>query len=123
MGDFNDTPNDESISKVLDAKAADNPKVGNEMVNLSAKWMTQPIQTIKSQQSWETFDQIIVSDSFFTAGNCCQISAAEIFKPDFLLEPDRSFGGFSPKRTYVGFKYREGFSDHLPVLLRIQFSR
>jgi len=45
---------------------------------------------------------------------------AEIFKAGFLLEPDIKFGGLKPKRTYVGFKYQEGFSDHLPVLLQVE---
>ena len=122
MGDFNDTPRDESLAKVLGAKASDMPEVGGEMINLSVKWMTLPVQTIKSQQTWETFDQLIISDSFMKDESCLRITGAEIFKPDFLLEPDAKFGGVKPKRTYIGFKYQEGFSDHLAVLLRMQIA-
>jgi hypothetical protein len=120
MGDFNDTPDDESIAVVLGAKEADNPIVKGELINLSQGWHSNPVKTIKSQYSWEVFDQWIVSDNFVESTGCIKFPHAEIFNPGFLLEPDVKFGGVKPKRTYVGFKYREGFSDHLPILLRIQ---
>lgn len=37
----------------------------------------------------------------------------------FLLEADNQFGGNKPWRTYYGSQYRGGFSDHLPLLLRL----
>ncbi len=120
MGDFNDTPEDESLTKVLGAQEVDDPDVFGELINLSTKWKGWPVQTIKSRQIWETFDQVIVSDSFFKRSDCLEIIEADIFRPDFLLEPDRSFGGVKPRRSYVGYKYQEGFSDHLPVLLRMK---
>lgn len=121
MGDFNDNPKDESLSRVLDAKTADNPNLSGELINLSFPWMTGKIQTIKNQYSWDVFDQIIVSDELLTSTSCVQILNAEIYHPDFLLEPDTKFGGVKLRRTYVGYKYQEGFSDHLPVLLRFQY--
>ena len=33
----------------------------------------------------------------------------------FLLTKDEKYGGMQPFRTYVGMKYQEGYSDHLPV--------
>jgi hypothetical protein len=120
MGDFNDTPTDDSLSKTLGAKQSDNPSSKGELINLSARWISDEIQTIKSKFSWEVFDQFIVSDYFFTKNRCFEFQKSEIFKADFLLESDMKFGGVKPKRTYVGFKYQEGFSDHLPVLLRIE---
>ena len=120
MGDFNDTPDDESLSSVLGAKEADNPAIKGELINLSQGWHSNPVKTIKSQYSWEVFDQWIVSDNFVEGTGCIKFLNAEIFNAGFLLEPDVKFGGVKPKRTYVGFKYMEGFSDHLPILLRIQ---
>jgi len=122
MGDFNDGPKDESLAGVLNAKEADNPEIKGEMINLSSEWISNPVQTIKSQYNWEVFDQLIVSDYFLGKSGCFKFLNAEIFKADFLLEPDEKFGGVKPKRTYIGFKYQDGFSDHLPVLLRIQLS-
>lgn len=120
MGDFNDTPADESLVKIIEAKELDSPELYGEMINLSAGWVSNDIQTIKSRYTWEVFDQFIVSDYFLRKNNCFEFRTAEIFKTGFLLEPDLVFGGVKPKRTYSGYKYQEGFSDHLPVLLRVQ---
>ncbi len=119
-GDFNDSPSDESLARVLIAKENCIPDSLDEMISLSFGWKADAIQTIKNQYSWEVFDQWIVSGSFLKKSNCCQFLNAEIFKADFLLEADSKFGGVKPKRTYNGFKYQEGFSDHLPVLLRVR---
>jgi hypothetical protein len=120
MGDFNDGPADESIFRFLDAKRVDNPSISGELVNLSAQWVNNPVQTIKSQFTWEVFDQLIVSDYFLDKNDCFDLPKAEILKAEFLLEPDVKFGGVKPRRNYIGFKYQEGFSDHLPVVLRVR---
>jgi hypothetical protein len=120
MGDFNDAPNDESLEKVFGAKADDNPNFSGEMINLSTSWLTKPVKTLKSQYNWEVFDQWIVSDYFLGDKGCFEFLNAEIFDADFLLESDTKFGGLKPKRTYNGYKYQDGFSDHLPVLLWIK---
>jgi len=117
-GDFNDTPRDESIKELV--KSRDTERC--EMINLSDDWMSQEIQTIKNQYIWEVFDQWIVSGCFLKSNNCYHFLKAEILRSPFLLEPDTKFGGVKPKRTYNGFKYQDGFSDHLPVLLRIQLN-
>ena len=120
MGDFNDSPADESIVRFLGAKKVDNPSMAGELVNLSAEWVNDPVQTIKGQYTWEVFDQLLVSDYFLEKNDCYESPKAEILKAEFLLEPDVKFGGVKPRRTYVGFKYQEGFSDHLPVVLRVR---
>lgn len=121
MGDFNDTPEDESLTGILKAAKSDNPDVKGELINLSFGWMTKPVQTLKNMYSWQVFDQLIVSDYFLDDKNFMKSMKAEIFDAPFLLEPDKKYGGAKPKRTYVGFKYQDGFSDHLPVLLKFQF--
>ncbi len=37
----------------------------------------------------------------------------------FLLEEDTKYGDVKPFRTYYGFQYNGGFSDHLPVMLKL----
>jgi len=122
MGDFNDTPEDESLFKVLNAVKADDPNVQGEMINLSFKWMNSQVQTLKNMYSWQVFDQWIVSDYFMKNNSCIKLLKADIFDAAFLLEPDKKYGGVKPKRTYVGFKYQDGFSDHLPILLKFQLA-
>ena len=120
-GDFNDNPDDVSLSEVLKAGKTDNPSISDEMINLSYDWLSKPVKTLKNQYNWEVFDQWIVSKSFLESNNCFKFVNAEIFDADFLLETDTKFGGVKPRRTYVGYKYQEGFSDHLPILLQVQF--
>jgi len=120
MGDFNDTPEDESLSVVLKALKVDNPTINGEMINLSYRWMNSQVQTLKNMYSWQVFDQWIVSDYFMKNNGCLKQLNAEIFDAPFLLEPDKKYGGVKPKRTYVGFNYQDGFSDHLPILLKFQ---
>lgn len=122
MGDYNDTPDDESLKGVLKAEKINHPEIKGEMVNLSAGWITLPVQTIKSQYNWQVFDQWIVSDYLLENSIGLNLISAEIFNAPFLLETDTKYGGVKPKRTYVGFKYQEGFSDHLPILLRCRMS-
>ena len=42
---------------------------------------------------------------------------AQIYNPEFLLEDDFKHLGKKPFRTYVGFKYNNGYSDHLPIYI------
>ena len=121
VGDFNDSPKDDSIEKILDAKKTNHPEEDGELINLSFPWTSKSVKTIKHQFTWEVFDQWIVSDYFLEENVCFDFSSADIFDADFLLQPDTKFGGVKPKRTYSGFKYMGGFSDHLPIVLRIKF--
>ena len=46
-------------------------------------------------------------------------SSLIIVDHNFLMEADKTYGGMKPWRTYVGDYYKGGFSDHLPLLLRL----
>lgn len=37
----------------------------------------------------------------------------------FLLEPDTKYGGVKPRRYYNGMRFNDGFSDHLPLVMRL----
>lgn len=122
MGDFNDSPEDVSLKQILKARKTNDPGMPGEMVNLSFNWMVLPVQTLKNMYSWQVFDQWIVSDYLLENTVGMQFAGAEIFTASFLLEPDKKYGGVKPKRTYVGFKYQEGFSDHLPIVLKCRMN-
>jgi len=51
------------------------------------------------------------------------INDVHILNSDFLLEPDEAYFGFKPKRTFSGYSYIGGFSDHLPTYLIINFKQ
>jgi hypothetical protein len=73
--------------------------------------------TNKHEGDWGALDQMIVSGNLLHQHGhiFTKQSDAHIFNAGFLLENDKTFLGQQPFRTYVGFKYQEGFSDHLPV--------
>ncbi len=122
LGDFNDQPSDESIVQFLMAKRAEN-KIENEaLYNLSYNWSSDNRGTLKYQSQWSVFDQIIVTGNLLNAGAgyTTKSENATIIKHPFLFEKDEKFGGKKPKRTYYGYQYQGGFSDHLPVLLRLE---
>lgn len=121
-GDFNDGPNDESmlvLNKILDNEAAGpSPK----LVNLSTRTSFLGQEgTIKHQGTWSVFDQVIVSEPLFNGLNGCKLlsETMEVCREEFLFEPDLNYTGKKPYRTYSGPGWRNGFSDHLPVGIRI----
>ncbi|MBN2173576.1 MAG: endonuclease [Bacteroidales bacterium] len=124
MGDFNDDPTDESISQYLMTFADTLGMRTDALYNLMALNKSDNFEgTLKYQQDWNTFDQFIVSGSLMY-GSSLLISnkKASIFHPGYLLEPDDKFLGSKPFRTYSGFKYNGGFSDHLPVYLDLIYN-
>ena len=93
MGDFNDEPKDSSLQLL------------NGFSNQSEKFKG----TLKYRGRWQTFDQFICSPNF----NYLSYP----FRKSFLLEEDKTYGGYKPFRTYYGPIYHNGFSDHLPIVL------
>lgn len=61
---------------------------------------------------WEQIDHVLVSPSLLPC-----IAESSVFDAPFLLEPDELYGGVKPFRTYNGFRYQHGFSDHLPLVV------
>lgn len=119
MGDFNDEPTDASLQEGLAAcllPAADSCS----LVNLSSGFMQGGrTGTHKYQGNWAVLDQFIVSRGLMQARSGLGLDASNvhIFAADFLLVEDASGLGRRPFRTYDGFRYAGGFSDHLPVYL------
>jgi hypothetical protein len=123
MGDFNDDPGDESLQAIGKILMNNESGSGFMLINLSAKTsVTDLYGTIKHQGTWSIFDQFIVSQALVDGSNGCRLLSerTEIFKTDFLLEPDETYTGFKPFRTYSGPGYNNGFSDHLPVSILIE---
>ena len=120
-GDFNDQPSDESLRVHLQANALSENPSGDALFNLSSQWLKDEIKTLKHQSQWFVFDQFIVSGTMLRQEEAFYIRPefASIVKLPFLLEKDGRYGNYKLNRTYIGFRYHGGFSDHLPVLLKI----
>lgn len=112
-GDFNDTPTDESL---LGLCQADDPK--RTLTNIS---QYERSGTHKFQGEWNTFDQFIVSQNLLSTAKSVQVKGhrARTYDPPWLLEEDAAHLGYRPRRTYVGYQYQGGFSDHLPIYLQL----
>lgn len=124
VGDFNDNPEDESISEVLMAKKLELPVLETKLYNLFFEKQRISSGSLKFQSQWFIFDQIIISGSLLSTNSGIYVKPenAKILALPFLLEDDRKFGGQKPFRTYYGFSYNGGFSDHLPILLQLNNS-
>ncbi|WP_298494482.1 endonuclease [uncultured Algibacter sp.] len=108
IGDFNDTPQNNSLKRLVDEFDLFNP-----METLRS--FTRG--SVKHRRQWFTFDQILVSTNFFKSSkNEFEFFKANIFDEDFLKLFKGPFKG-SPFRTYVGPKYKGGYSDHFPVYM------
>lgn len=93
MGDMNDAPKE-------DLKGLRNRMIGAQ-------------GTHKYQGRWTCLDQ------FYTSPALESISAISVFDAEWIQEPDEKYLGLKPKRTFNGFRYQNGYSDHLPIVLRI----
>jgi hypothetical protein len=147
MGDFNDEPWDESISEILQVELSQNILPSNELLevdlpeeklsgsdrvlhiskneiihndlySLIPPFKKSITGTLKFEGRWYLFDQFIVSGGLL---NAVSFYETVIISDDFLLEPDEAYTGKKPFRTYNGYIYKGGYSDHLPVMLEIRF--
>lgn len=123
-GDFNENPDDNSIINILGALSYEKTIADSAIYNLSANWVKANNGTLKYQSQWFVFDQILVSGALLNSNDGLHTTPenASIVNLPFLLEEDKKFGGRKPYRTYNGFDYQGGFSDHLPVMLRLSIN-
>ena len=73
---------------------------------------SMPNASYKYRGNWASIDHVFVGGRLH-AEDC----RAMVFSHSFLLEEDTKYTGVKPFRTYSGFRYHGGFSDHLPLLL------
>ncbi|MFK8045964.1 MAG: endonuclease/exonuclease/phosphatase family protein [Crocinitomicaceae bacterium] len=124
MGDFNDYPQDESMNSILSAKK-DSIDIGaSDLINLIWQYEKQ-IGTNKYQGEWHILDQFIINQNLLTdtKGLRTKFSLAQIFVRPWLMTKETSGFGEKPFRTYNGFKYIGGYSDHLPIYVDILFNK
>ena len=76
--------------------------------------MTGNPGSYKYQGRWEVIDRYYV-----VGGRPEYRISGSYFVHPVLLQQDIQYGGHKPARTYTGYVYTGGLSDHLPVLLNI----
>lgn len=107
-GDFNDYSNSESIQLLCSKRMIE--------VSKGAKGRNGAKGTYRYQGLWGSLDHILVSRPLSDIATECYVNDAE-----FLIERDEKYGGVKPRRNYLGPRYLNGFSDHLPLIARFQW--
>lgn len=122
MGDMNDCPSDESLSVLLRAK--------KNIFSIKEGEYFNPFWTLEDEgkgtslhnHKWRLYDNIIVSRNMLETTKGVKglrlIKSnvrhyGEIFSKKFMMQ------GGQPRRSYMGNNFQNGYSDHLPVLIRI----
>jgi hypothetical protein len=117
MGDLNDDPVDESLLKHLKVKTKPENMTKEDLFDPMWQMFRDGIGSLAYKDSWNLFDQIIVSASLMDKGNTgYRFLKARVFNRKFLLQKDGAYEGY-PLRTYAGGVYQGGYSDHFPVYI------
>ncbi len=115
MGDLNDDPVNPSVRQHLKATGNREHATGNRMYNPMEELYRKGIGSLAYQDSWNLFDQIIVSPGLARhQGRGWYLHSALVYNKEFLRQKSGSFKGY-PFRTYAGGVYMGGYSDHFPV--------
>lgn len=123
MGDFNDEPENTSISNTLNATAficKEGEQINTgvyeypELLNLSYQKFNEDEGSYKYKDDWNMLDQIIVSNKMAEDYQCGSFT---IYKPDFIVTYSGKYAG-TPFPTYGGNRYLGGYSDHFPVFAK-----
>lgn len=111
LGDFNDDPNSKSVSRLVNE---------HDLYNPMETLMSFSRGSLNHQLHWNLFDQILFTTNFFESqSGHHSFSKADIFDDEFLKQFKGKYKG-SPFRTYVGRKYKGGYSDHFPVYVLLK---
>lgn len=107
-GDFNDYADSPSVRLLC--------RNGLQNVTKTAVGTHGAKGTYRYQGKWQSIDHVLVSP-----GLTSQVDSVYINDAPFLLEDDPRYGGKRPRRTFQGYRYQRGFSDHLPLVVRFRW--
>jgi len=117
MGDLNDDPNSPSVVDVLKAKGKENEVKEEDIYNPWAELYNKGIGTLAYNDSWSLFDQIMLTYPWLNKQQAGFFYYKQfIFNKQFMIENRGLYKGY-PMRTWDGFNYRGGYSDHFPTYL------
>lgn len=106
MNDYYDSPSVEFLTSECGLTDISKDAAGSHGAKASYKY----------NGVWSGIDHILVADNMKA-----RIAGCRICDDEFLLEKDDKYGGLRPMRTYHGYRYLGGFSDHLPIVARFTF--
>lgn len=117
MGDLNDDPVSPSVAKTLGAIGDIDKVKTNSMYNPWMSFFKKGIGTLGYNDSWNLFDQIIISGSIVTNPNQgWKYHKAEIYNRQYMISQFGRYKGY-PHRSFSNSKWIDGYSDHFPTLI------
>ena len=106
-GDFNDYSDSPALENLYQHRLAN--------ISADAVGSNGARGTYRYRGEWRSLDQMLCSPAMVARKEDCRIGDLK-----FLLEEDEKYGGVKPFRTYLGPKYKGGYSDHLPLVARFR---
>lgn len=116
MGDLNDDPVSPSVAKTLNARGKQEDVKPGGLFNPFYKMYKKGQGTLGYNDSWNLFDQIIVSSGFLHDSSGWKFKEAHIFKRSYMINQFGKYKGY-PHRSYVGTTWMDGYSDHFPTYI------
>ncbi len=121
LGDFNDEPDNKSISKIL--KAHNNLENSDDLINTSYEKFKNGEGTYYYRKDWNMIDQIIISKALVDNRGLDYVpNSFEIVRPEYMIQQEGDYKG-APLRTFAGNRYFGGFSDHFPIAAKFYFTK
>ena len=117
MGDLNDDPVSPSVAVVLGSKGDKDKVAHGGLYNPWVSMYKQGIGTLAYNDSWNLFDQIMVTSPFLDKNQSgFFFHDAKIFSKPWMVQTSGRYKGY-PKRTYDFDNYIAGYSDHFPTYI------
>lgn len=117
MGDLNDDPINESVTKVLATQWKKEDVKSGGLFNPWTSFYKRGIGTMAYQDTWGLFDQIIISYGYIKrSAPGLKFKEAEVFQRPFMVEKFGQYKGY-PKRSYSNGVWNDGYSDHYPTII------
>ncbi len=119
MGDFNDYPDNRSVSEVLNAGTLESPGL---LINLMKDREEDWRGSYNYRGEWGFLDQIMVSTTLVN-GLIPDVLPEEtgVYFTDEMIYTNEKTGEEYPARSYGGTNYYGGYSDHLPVYTILKY--
>ena len=77
--------------------------------------------TYRYKDKWNVLDQFLLSSKLISSKTAHYVTNSVFIKNEKWMLQTGKFAGY-PFRTYAGNKWLNGYSDHLPIGLRIQLN-
>lgn len=115
MGDLNDDPTSESMTKYLKCESKAKKVREGGLYNPMTDFYRRGLGSNAYRDSWSLFDQLVLSEPLLDKKQDGYFFfKAYIFNKKYLITRSGQYKGY-PFRTFNFDKYQGGYSDHFPV--------